>query len=457
MLTHSAYGAPPPPPKRVVTLFFGLGIPKELTAAGLTGVLEPLSPFASKLALIRGLDLVGGGPSTGNHDVGSSGVFVGAVPRGSRSGGPSIDRQALRSLHPSGSPTVVETLVMGTFHRQSGLNRHIHSWKEDGSPTAAPIESPQALFDRVFGSANPPGPMPGPQVPPAAVSKRERYQRSILDSVIREYEHYKSEASNLGASSRARIADHLEKVRELERRVNAMASQAVDGGMPIGGIPTASCQRPARPPVVPPADLQRSEEGGDVPGALVQVAQWEALWRLLADIFVVAFQCDVTRFGNAQFQSGGERIRLQGDYRWNNRLIYSFNDTETTHEYWHRYRATDSNTLLKHHAHFMMAQLGYLLGKLDDPSVPDSNGKTILENALVMIGTELGDGNPHTLEDVVHLISSANGALKVGNTVELPARTKCPDLYNTCLSALGVNERIGDMSQFKGILTGLLA
>jgi hypothetical protein len=43
-------------PNRLVTLSFGLGIPTEQADLGFAGPLQPLEPFASKLACFSGLD-----------------------------------------------------------------------------------------------------------------------------------------------------------------------------------------------------------------------------------------------------------------------------------------------------------------------------------------------------------------------------------------------------------------
>ena len=44
----------------------------------------------------------------------------------------------------------------------------------------------------------------------------------MLDSVVDQYRFYTGENSPLGAASRARVADHLERIREFEQRAFEM-------------------------------------------------------------------------------------------------------------------------------------------------------------------------------------------------------------------------------------------
>ena len=97
MRTTSVYGAEPAPPARCVTLFFGLGVPKELQADGFTGPLAPLAALGDKLALCRGVNLYEADGAENNHFDGSGGCFTALEPDTiSKAGGPSIDQVVKR-------------------------------------------------------------------------------------------------------------------------------------------------------------------------------------------------------------------------------------------------------------------------------------------------------------------------------------------------------------------------
>jgi hypothetical protein len=168
------------------------------------------------------------------------------------------------------------------------------------------------------------------------------------------------------------------------------------------------------------------------------------------------------RFGNLQFESGGERIRLNGDYQYDGQLLYRFGDDQHNdqgpHEYFHSYGQDDTSTrLAREHMHFVMSQLDYYLGQLDDPAYADDNGRSILDNALLLIGTDLGHKSPgdshHLLQNVFHAVSGANGRFRTGQgTLNAPDGTHASALYNACLQGLGLPRRVGGGQLLSGVL-----
>ena len=430
MLIESAFGQTPPPVDRMLTFFFGLGVPKEIHAGGFTDALSPLAPHASKLALVRGIDMDSTDTGRNNHEDGSGGVFRGVTQS---SAGASIDQVILEALHPTASPTPIETLIMGSFHRgdPGRPQRFTHSWRADGSPVeVVPKETPVALFERVFGTGNQNG---GDTV-------EARHERSILDSVVDQYQYWTSDASGLGQGDRTRLSNHLEQVRELERRVAADASN-----------PTCSFAPP--PPTADNLGLQSEITGGDVP--TLDPTEWEQRWQLMADIFVAAMRCDSARFGTAMFQSGGERVILRGNYEFADGTVHDFDEPETAHEFWHDYTPGGSNTDMKWHTRFIMQQIAYFIAQLDDPNFADPNGKSIFENSGFIIGTELGNGNRHDLESVFHVTNGMGDRLATGQVFDTGSRD-CVDLYNTALTAYGIQPRMGDLDYYNGDISELL-
>lgn len=419
-------------PVRAINLFFGLGVPKEIQSEGLTGPLEPLSEFADKLAWVRGVNLYEADGSANNHFDGGGGVFCGVEPRSdAASGGPSID-QALKADERLPND-MIPTLAMGSFFRRSRLTRYVHNWNFDGSPAALPREDPRDLFDRVFGQLE----------PDDGINERdrklERYRRSVLDAVIGQVRTLKSPAAGLGPEAVRTVDEHLERIREYELRVFRPNEE------PDPSDSTAACEAPNRPAVVPLLHGQQPDPDGE--GVDLDLEEWVTHWRLLADLFVLAFKCDRVRFGGAMFQSAGERIRLKGLYRYQGQTVYDFDDRRDrgrggaqgcSHEFWHRYRRDRDNPEMRHHTHFIMAQVAYLLRELD--RVESSPGRSLLDDTLVTISTELGDGNPHNLESVFHAVSSAGDRFRPG-TYDVEAEGL--DLYNTILEAYGSSRRLG--------------
>jgi hypothetical protein len=414
--------ADPEPPVRLLTGFFGNGVMHEIfdrdDPLAADGGLAPLRPFLDKLAVLRGVDM----NTRNGHPRGGGATFVGWSGREAQQEGPSIDIVARNALHPGGAPTPIRTLLVSSHFRRNHPYRMVHSWNEDGAPMGTPIERPTALFERLFGSVD----VPGDDDDPAA-ARRLRYRRSVLDAVLADYRYTRSERAGLASDSRARIDDHLQRIRDIERRLFPEAGG--DGDIPGG----ARCEAPARPadPEIPYG------READLAGVLVDHDAWAETQRLLAELVAMALRCDLTRFGNVTFQASGERVRFRGPYDYNGATI-SFDDDQAHHEHWHRRRFPECEW----HTHWIMGRFATLLGELDDPAFPDENGNTVLENMVFLLGAELGDGSAHNTSNVFHAVSGGNGRIKTGGLVDVNASSVT--VYNTILGALGVGRRMGD-------------
>lgn len=430
-------------PVRAFNVFFGLGIPAPLQSEGFRGVLEPLKPLSSKLLILRHVDQVRCDQRGINaHYDGAAGAFTAEPPNGeAKAGGPSIDQVIRKAHYPRGLPAgMVPTLVGGTFFRRSRVSRYVHSYNVDGTVAATMQEKPRDLFERVFGTV---------AVPKGAVDERkQRLQRSVLDSVVSQYKFYTGKNSPLGASSRARVADHLDRIREYELRAFRLKDS----------------RAPKKPPRSKLLHGGKADPGGE--GIDITLKELTEEWRLMADLYALAIQCDRVRFGSLTFLAAGERIRLTGDYQYGDRTIYRFNDARElrasgskgcSHEWWHKFNERKKNEQLRAHAHMKMREVAYFLHQLNGPEAKEANGKTILENALITISTESGDGRhsnvKRELSGVFHAITSANGRFKTGQIMDVGSEGI--DVYNTMLQAMGVSNRMGprrrDMNPVDGI------
>ncbi|MEX0793608.1 MAG: DUF1552 domain-containing protein [Pirellulaceae bacterium] len=422
-------------PVRAFNVFFGLGIPTPLQAEGFDGVLEPLKPLADKLLIMRNVDQIRSDkPGINAHYDGSTAAFTAEPPEGTaRAGGPSID-QVIRGAHyPDGLPGgMVPTLVAGTYFRRDRVSRHTKSFKEDGTIAAAMQERPRDLFNRLFGTTS---------SPEDADPRRRRLSQSVLDSVVEQSKFYTGGRSPLGKSSRTRLEEHFDRIREYEIRVREQAEQAVAKG-PIPDLPSKS-------KIVHGGEADPGGEGIDV-----TLEQLTTEWRLMADLYAFAIQMDRVRFGSLTFLAAGERIRLTGKYEYDGRTIFEFNDSAQrksggsngcSHEWWHAFNENKKNEQLRAHAHMKMREVAYFLHKLSDSDSVEANGKTILENSLLTISTESGDGRhsdvKRELSGIFHAITGANGRFKTGQIMDVGAEGI--DVYNTMLAAVGARRRLG--------------
>lgn len=420
-------------PVRAFNVFFGLGIPSPLQKEGFGGVLEPLKPLGDKLLIMRGVDHVRCDEKGINaHYDGATAAFTAEPPDGeAKAGGASIDQMIRRAHYPQGLPAgMVPTLVGGTFFRRSRIGRYVHSYNPDGTVAATMQEKPRDVFDRVFGSIAAAG--------GSGDAQRQRLKRSVLDTVVDQYKYYSGTNSPLGATSKARVVEHLERIREYEQRAFAMKGK-------VAGAPDL------------PEESKLLHGGAADPGGEgidITLEELSSEWRLMADLYALAIQTDRTRFGSLTFLAAGERIRLSGTYEYEGRKVFEFNDKAQrkasgsngcSHEWWHDFNEKNKNQQLRAHAHMKMREVAYFLGRLDGKDAIDANGKTILENALITISTESGDGRHNDvkreLSGVFHAISGAGGRFKTGQILDVNAEGL--DVYNTMLAAMGVNDRLG--------------
>ena len=418
-------------PIRAFNVFFGLGIPAPLQTEGFEGVLEPLQPLSDKLLIMRNVDQVRCDESGINaHYDGASGAFTAAPPDGeAKAGGPSIDQVIRQGHYPDGLPQgMVPTLIAGTFFRRSRVSRYVHSYKADGTVAATMQERPRDLFERVFGSIQVSG--------DEKDARTRRLKRSVLDSVVGQYRYVTGPSSPLGSASRARVTDHLDRVREYELR--AYNQQPRQEGSPD------------LPPRSELAHGGEADPGGQ--GIDMHIDRLSEEWRLMSDLYALAIEMDRARFGSLTFLAAGERLRMTGDYKYDGRLIYSFNDAKDlnasgdqgcSHEWWHRFNPKQQNEQLRAHAHMKMREVAYFLSRLDQ--VQESNGRSLLENSLITISTESGDGRHNDvkreLSGVFHAITGANGRFKTGQIMDVGAEGI--DVYNTILDGMHVSQRMG--------------
>jgi hypothetical protein len=433
MLRTSAYSANARDvPVRAFNVFFGLGVPMPLQEEGFQGVMEPLKPLADKLLILRKVDHYRCDQKGINaHFDGSAAAFTGEPPEGeAKSKGPSIDQVVRHAAYPNGLPAgMVPTLNAGTYFRRSRICRYIHSYNLDGTISASMQESPRELFDRVFGS------IPMTDDPDA---RKARMKQSVLDSVVSQYKYYTGANSPLGAKSKSRVADHLDRIREYELRALSMKDRKAS----LKFMPSKS---------VLPHGGQADPNGQGIDMKLEDLVEE---WRLLADLYALAIQTDRVRFGGITFLAAGERLRIKGEYSYNGRKIWEFDDAKQlnasgdkgcSHEWWHKFNENNKNEQLRAHAHMKLREVAYFLDRINDKDSIDPNGKTILDNAMITISTESGDGRhantKRELSGVFHAISGANGRFKTGEILDVNAEGL--DVYNSMLSAMGANRKIG--------------
>jgi hypothetical protein len=434
MAPRRARAADSEPPARLVTMTFGLGIPAVQAELGFAGPLEPLQPFANKLTCLSGLDMSQAhthGSGTTHYKTGDV-LFVGEPQKNEyTAAGPSLEQLMLRELHPLGTPTRHSSLSAGLWFTYGAPSRYVCHWNYDGSPGPAPERRPSRLFARLFGE-----PSPALAADPNA-AQSARIKRSVLDTVLEEYKFAIGDRSYLGAESKAKLKIHLDGIRNVEQRLLPTEAALLPD--------TPGCRPPSA--VSDPAGLPYDQETPNTPqlpgvfkphsAPMDHVAYLEA-FRLQAELFALALRCDLTRFGSLLLTDKGGNLQFTGTYDGNALGSIDFGletATDSIHnELFHRQRLPE----IARYQHFCMSGLASALAAFDDPLFVEANGKTVLDNTLVVIGTEYG--LDHGLSGVFHALAGGHGHFKPGFVAE---QANVIDLYDTLLKPYGIESGIG--------------
>jgi hypothetical protein len=443
MRPRSASAADAAPPTRLITMFFGLGVAREEMLKKFEGPLGPLEPYANKLSIFTNLELKQA------HDFGSGEVhfkvgdvtFVGDPQKKEyEASGPSLEQLAKKLLHPNGVPTRLGSKSMGMWFRTGSVSQYTRHWNQDGSPGEKPERRPTRIFEQLFGGATggTGGTPMGNPTDPAAITERH-LKRSVLDAVIGEYKHYTSDASPLGAASKDKLSVHLDNIRSVEMRL-----APVEGGIDDAlGQETKNCSVPAGvtdPGKDVPYDIAQGGAGGSAP--IIAHEDFSAAFKLQGELMALALRCDVLRFGSMVFVGSGGHVGLRGTYSAMGASVNFTQDLPGTspHDAYFHNNRWDKCRL---HAHFCLAGLASALKAFDDPNFLESNGKTLLDNTLVVMGTDYGGGGTttgHNPDGVFHAIAGGNGHFRAGFDDKVH---NIADVYETVLQPYGLTSGIG--------------
>ena len=393
-------------PCRLFTMSFGLGLSAAMQAEQFAGPLQPLQPFASKAALFTNVD---NGPLSGDgtpHYRVAAGLFTGVPQVGSPSyiaSGPSMEQVMKRALHPAGVPNVaVPELSVGLWSNTGCVAAFTRHWNDDGSPGQRPVRRPTEVFEALFGGFAPPkDPGSEPEPDPEAIAARHLH-RSVLDTVLEDYEAMVGPNSKLGARSKARVENHLATIRDVEKQL------APTGPL----VPPQGCAPPMAERISDPQpydfyDAEIGQAGVGAPQIDWQVA--DAAMQLLGRLMALGTVCDLIRFGSMISVGAGEYLRFSGQYDALGETadFSALFASGTPHDViFHAY----DPAMVRLHQHCSISMLAHMLHELDAHVEP--NGQTVLDNSLVLMATEYGEN--HTASPAFHAVLGGDGRFNPG-------------------------------------------
>ena len=326
--------------------------------------LEPLAPHRNDFTLLSGLFKEQG---TLNKDINNDGhargtatFAVGEPISLAGAGGPSFDQVAAAELGGTTRFRSVAAAIGGV----TDPHWSYISWTAKDQPLS-PYRDPAQMFQDLFGAT--------PAVDPDATPP-PNYGKSVLDFVKDDLARLQT---RVGGADRVRLDAHLSALRDLERQL-----ASTDGSTPVPTGP-AACRRP------------------DVPAATADLSNERV--QLMLDLQLMAFACDLTRFGSFQMGSrADERV-----FSW---LGISDGHHTVSHDY-----TVQGETLREKMWNDEIEQFALLLAKMKEIRV--SADSTLLDQSVVFFGSEHSESDidGHYQGDLPLIVAGRGGGrLKTG-------------------------------------------
>jgi hypothetical protein len=364
----------------------------------LSQILMPLAPFRDRMVIVSGLDHnqaeTGNDGASGDHTRGTSSWLTGVHPKRTEGAdvrnGTSADQIAASVL---GKGTALPSLELGIdLNFLAGQCENSYScaylntlaWTSPTTPL--PTENnPRVVFERLFGDGG----------TAARRTAQARQNQSILDSVLEDFSRLQR---RLGPADRTQLAEYVDAVREVERRIQTVEHRAETE------LPTLD-----RPKGVP--------ERFDEHVALMYELQW------------LAYRADITRV--TTFMLGREL---------NFRTYPEIGITEGHHGLSHH---ADRPEQIAKYAKLGVHQaqlFAAFLQKLQD--TPEGDG-TLLDHSLFLYGAGLSNPNTHAHVDLPLLV--VGGRLDGGRHVISKGQVPMTNLLLSLLDKVGVHaDTLGD-------------
>lgn len=412
--------------KRLVIFYFPDGIvgasqngePSLWTPSGgessftLPDLLEPLAPYRQHCVFFRGLSM--GPADSGSHPGGAKKLLT-AADGGNNI---SIDQRLASTVGASDPFRLLYLGAQANVNNASG-DKHI-SYVAPGF-TTPPDDDPVAAFARVFGDA---GTTMG-----GGGGGRTARRLSVLDNARGELEALRTK---LAGAEQTKLDLHLDAVREVEKRIEALTG---------GGGGGASCSQPA----IDAAGLGAS--------TLYAPDRFPQILRAQIDLMVQAMACGMTRVGVIQGSHHTSELIMS---RFANTQMFDPSFDMRSHQASH-YGASHDQTRREYRAFaqqvkWWVEQFAYLLAQL--AARPEGEG-TMLDESIVLLCSEIADGNTHLHDDMPFVLAGGGGGtIRTGRFVDVGYR-RHGDLFVALANAMGDGlTSFGDASS--GPLPGLL-
>jgi hypothetical protein len=374
--------------------------------------LAPLEPYRNELLILNRLNRrygqLGEKRADGHQQGGASlapwEAGNGSYPIGGKDGktigyvlGPSADHEIGERVLQANAGVKYRHLVYRVGQRNNDIwNMHSHAGPTGTQNPVQPETDPYAAYARIFSFG-------GSDMDAAAKAEVERRllkKQSALDLVLDEAG---SLQAKLGSADRARIEQHMDALRDIERTLSS--SNGAQG-----------CQ---------PFELGEKLDP-------FRDDNHEAVGKLFQRISTLAFACDLTR-----------SINFNWSGNTSNRVYRNLGLEEGHHDISHNSDDAAFSKVRLIHKHLWTLSTS-LYESLK--SVPEAGG-TLWDNTLIVHWNELGQGDVHSENDaMVILAGGAAGHFQRGRYLDFQNKLTFADMLVSCFHYMGFEDvtKFGD-------------
>jgi hypothetical protein len=372
----------------------------EGAAFELTPTLSPLAPFREQILVLSGLECIPTlGRPGGAHAKASTRFLTDVSPPTSETwldAGISMDQILAQQ---TGKQTQLASLELAIESGETAgacdtgyacPYTNTISWKSQNTPLPTQ-NNPRIIFERLFGDSG--------STDPKVRLARIRQERSVLDSVSKEIAQLQGA---LPQGDRTKLTEYFDAIRDVEQRIQ-IAEEQSDEQLPLVDHPAG------------------------IP------ANWEDHVRLMLDLEVLAYQCDLTRV-----------ITLMIGHEHSGMTYPQIGVPDAHHPITHHQQEPEKVAKVAKINAYHMKMFAELLEKLR--STPDGDG-TLLDHMTMMYGAGMADSNSHSPIDIpIVLAGGGAGNLKGGRHIRF-RNVPLANLHLTLMDQLGVHwDQIGDSS-----------
>lgn len=417
-------GPTPAVAKRFIVFYFPDGVPapagqaSRFHAAGgettftLPENLAPLASHRDACVFFRGMSM--GQTDAGSHPGGAKKLLTG-VDGG---GGESLDRYLART---AGASAPFRHVYLGAMATQNGASGDKFISYPSAGTTAAPEDDPITAFGRLFSAGG------GASTGGSGGSKTvDPVEASVIDAALGDMNDLRG---RLGDVEKTKLDLHLEALRDVERRIKGLAVDALPAcNQTLGSVAGVDATR------------------------LYDPSHFPAVLRAQIDLMVQAMACGLTKVGVVQASQHTSELIMS---RFPSTPIYKPGFDMRSHQASHYGQSADPKfeDYVKQRTWFV-EQFAYMLDQLK--ARPEGGG-TMLDHTIVLLCSEISDGNVHSHDDMPFILGGGGGgAIRTGRLLEMGGR-RHSDLLGSIAHAMGDGSVTTYGQGGSGLISGLIA